>query len=91
MYASDEPVKVPRLKITEEARRVQSRRLKALRARRDPRRHAAALDRVRKVAETERGNTMPAVLEALRAKATLGEVVRAFQDVFGRYRERSTY
>ncbi len=91
VYASDEPVKVPRLKITEEARRVQSRRLKALRARRDPRRHAAALDRVRKVAETERGNTMPAVLDALRAKATLGEIVRAFQDVFGRYRERSTY
>ncbi len=90
-YASPEPIKVPRLKISEEARRLQSRRLKALRARRDARRHAAALDRLRRVAEREGENTMPAVLDALRAKATLGEIVRAFQDVFGRYRERSTY
>jgi methylmalonyl-CoA mutase, N-terminal domain len=90
-YALAAPIRVPRLKISEEARRVQSRRLKALRSRRDPRRHANALDRLRRVAGTEAENTMPAVLEALRARATLGEVVRAFQDVFGRYRERSTY
>jgi methylmalonyl-CoA mutase, N-terminal domain len=90
-YTVDVPVKVPRLRISEAARRLQARRLKELRGRRDARRHAAALDRLRKVAETDSGNTMPAVLDALRAKATLGEVVRAFQDVFGSYRERSTY
>jgi len=84
-------IRVPRLKISEAARRLQSRRLRALRDRRDPRRHAAAIDRLKKVAETEDGNTMPPVLDALRAKATLGEIVRAFQDVFGAYRERSTY
>jgi methylmalonyl-CoA mutase N-terminal domain/subunit len=90
-YALDTPVRVPRLKISEEARRSQSRRLKELRSRRNSRRHAAALDRLRRVAETERDNTMPAVLDALRARATLGEIVRAFQDVYGSYRERSTY
>jgi methylmalonyl-CoA mutase, N-terminal domain len=90
-HAVDEAIRVPRLKISEEARRLQSRRLKALRSRRDPRRHAAALDRLRKVAATEDGNTMPPVLDALRAKATLGEIVRAFQDVYGPYRERSMY
>ena len=90
-YTIDAPVRVPRLKISEQARKAQARRLKALRARRDSRRHAAALDRLRKVAETPDGNTMPPVLAALRAQATLGEVVHAFQDVFGRYRERSTY
>ncbi len=90
-YVTDTPVKVPRLKISEAARRSQSRRLKALRARRDPRHHAAALDRLRAVAATESGNTMPGVLDALRARATLGEIVRAFQDVFGSYRERSMY
>jgi len=90
-YTVDEPVRVPRLKISEEARRAQSRRLRALRTRRDARRHQAALDRLRRVAETESGNTMPAVLEALKARATLGEIVRAFQDVYGPYRERSTY
>ena len=90
-YTVDAAVKVPRLKISEEARRRQSARLRALRARRHRGRYEAALDRLRKVAATEDGNTMPAVLDALRADATLGEIVRAFQDVFGSYRERSTY
>ena len=90
-FSVDTPIKVPRLKITEEARRAQARRLKTLRDRRDRARHSAALDRLRKVAATEEKNTMPAVLEALQADATLGEIVHAFQDVFGTYRERSMY
>jgi methylmalonyl-CoA mutase, N-terminal domain len=90
-YTTDAPVKVPRLRISEEARRLQSRRLRALRSRRDPRRHAAALDRLRAVAATESENTMPEVLAALKTHATLGEIVHAFQDVYGSYRERSMY
>jgi methylmalonyl-CoA mutase, N-terminal domain len=90
-YTVAAPIRVPRLKISEEARRLQSRRLAALRARRSRPKWEAALDRLRKVADTERGNTMPAVLDALRARATLGEIVRAFQDVYGSFRERSTY
>ncbi len=90
-YAVDERVKVPRLKISEAARRAQSQRLRTLRAHRNAARHARALDRLRRVAATADGNTMPPVLEALRARATLGEIVRAFQDVYGPYRERSTY
>ena len=90
-YTVDTPIKVPRLKISEEARRAQARRLRTLRARRDPARHTAALDRLKKVAATEEKNTMPAVLEALQADATLGEIVHAFQEVFGSYRERSMY
>jgi methylmalonyl-CoA mutase, N-terminal domain len=90
-YAVDAPIKVPRLKISEEARRLQSRRLAQLRARRDPKRHARALDAVRRAAERPETNTMPAVLDALKARATLGEIVHAFQDVFGKYRERSMY
>jgi methylmalonyl-CoA mutase, N-terminal domain len=90
-YTTDAAIKVPRLKISEQARRLQSGRLKALRSRRNRSKHEAALDRLRKVAETEDQNTMPAVLDALRADATLGEIVHAFQDVYGSYRERSTY
>jgi methylmalonyl-CoA mutase N-terminal domain/subunit len=90
-YTVDAPIKVPRLRISEAARRAQSRRLRALRARRSASRWSAALDRLRAVAQTDDGNTMPAVLDALRARATLGEIVRAFQDVYGSYRERSTY
>ncbi len=90
-YTVDQPVRVPRLKISEKARRLQSRRLRSLRDRRDPRRHAASLDRLKRVAESERTNTMPPVLDALKARATLGEIVRALQEVYGSYRERSTY
>ncbi|MFZ0891791.1 MAG: methylmalonyl-CoA mutase family protein [Thermoplasmata archaeon] len=90
-YTVDEPIRVPRLKISEQARSAQSRRLKALRSRRDARRHATALERLKKVAETEDENTMPAILDALRARATLGELVHAFQEVYGAYRERSMY
>ena len=90
-YTVDEPVRVPRLKISEAARRAQSRRLRALRSRRDRAAHAAALDRLRRVAASDSGNTMPPILDALKAGATLGEIVRAFQDVYGPYRERSRY
>jgi len=91
VHSAEGPIRVPRLKIGEEARQMQSRRLRALRARRNARRHAAALDRLAAVAGTEDQNTMPAVLEALRAQATLGEIVRTFQSVYGPYRERSMY
>ncbi len=90
-YAVDAPIRVPRLRISEEARRRQSARLRALRAHRSRPRFEAALDRLRTVAATEDQNTMPAVLDALRSDATLGEIVHAFQDVYGRYRERSMY
>ncbi len=90
-YAAQEPVEVPRLRISEQARIAQSKRLRQLRARRNASKHAAALDALRRVAEKPEANTMAAVLEALRARATLGEVVSAFQDVFGAYRERSMF
>ena len=38
---------------------------------------------------TSHGNTMPAILDAWRAYATLGEICDALRDVFGTYQERS--
>ena len=90
-YTIDELVEVPRLRISEQARVAQSKRLRQLRARRSAAKHTAALDALRRVAEKPETNTMPAVLDALRARATLGEIVHAFQDVFGPYRERSMF
>jgi len=90
-YTVDTPIRVPRLRISEQARVAQGRRLRTLRENRNAAKHARALDRLRAVARTESDNTMPAVLQALQAKATLGEIVRAFQDVFGSYRERSMF
>ncbi|MCI4347146.1 MAG: methylmalonyl-CoA mutase family protein, partial [Thermoplasmata archaeon] len=90
-YAVNEPVEVPRLRISEQARIAQSKRLRHLRSRRNGPKHLTTLDALRRVAEKPDANTMPAVLAALRARATLGEIVHAFQDVFGAYRERSLF
>ncbi len=85
------PPKVPPLRIAEKARNDQIRRLRAVRRARDPARWSSALAELKRVAATESGNTMPPILDALRAGATLGEIVDAMGEVFGDYRERSMY
>jgi methylmalonyl-CoA mutase N-terminal domain/subunit len=44
----------------------------------------AALDQLR-LAATQRRNLMPALIEAARARATVGEIMGVLADVFGRY------
>jgi methylmalonyl-CoA mutase, N-terminal domain len=63
----------------------QKTRLRALRARRDAGRVTAALARVE---ATARGtdNLIPAILDAVRAYATLGEISDAMRGVFGEHR-----
>jgi methylmalonyl-CoA mutase N-terminal domain/subunit len=74
------------LQIDETAQSRQCEKLAALRARRDRDRVARALDRLR-AAASGRENTMPYILEAVRAYATVGEICDAFREVFGTYEE----
>ncbi len=72
--------------VDERAAAHQCRKLASLRARRSSSRVTAALDGLRRAAEgTE--NTMPCLLEAVRAYATLGEICDALREVFGTYTE----
>lgn len=64
-------------------------RLRATRERRDDRAVAEALARLRDVARGD-DNTMPAIVEAVRVYATVGEISRALADVFGRHSPVST-
>ncbi len=66
----------------------QIRRLEALRRRRDSALVEGALDKLRCIAASTL-NTMPCILEAVRAYATLGEICNALRDVFGSYQETS--
>jgi methylmalonyl-CoA mutase N-terminal domain/subunit len=59
-------------------------RLRRVRAQRDERAVATALDRLEAVARSS-DNTMPATIEAVRAYATVGEISRALARVFGRH------
>ncbi len=60
-------------------------RLEALRRARDPARVAAALDALRDGARRTDANLLLLSIEAARARATLGEISAALEDVFGRH------
>jgi methylmalonyl-CoA mutase N-terminal domain/subunit len=82
--SDDQPIEL--LQIDETSARHQSAKLAALRKRRDNAQVCRALDELRRAAEgTE--NTMPFLLDAVKAYATLGEICDALRGVFGAYQE----
>jgi methylmalonyl-CoA mutase N-terminal domain/subunit len=82
--SDDQPIAL--LQIDETSARHQSAKLAALRKRRDNGRVRGTLDALQRAAEgTE--NTMPYLLDAVRAYATLGEICDALRSVFGTYQE----
>ena len=76
------------LEIGIEAEKSQIERLKRLKQERDNQKVNKVLDRVRNVARSDE-NVMPALIEAVKAYATVGEISDALRDVFGEYREPS--
>ena len=64
----------------------QTDRLKQLRESRDSGAVGQSLDRLR-IASQGTENTMPYILDAVRAYATLGEIIDVMRDVFGTYEE----
>jgi methylmalonyl-CoA mutase N-terminal domain/subunit len=94
-YAMDEPA--PRtLYIDESVRDAQAAKLKKLRAGRsgeavrrslDALRHAAATQPEAGAADGSTANTMPYILDCVRAYATLGEICAALRDVYGDWEE----
>jgi methylmalonyl-CoA mutase len=64
----------------------QIEKLRQLKAERDPKAVAGALDALTKSAETGEGNLLGLSVEAARAKATVGEISLALEKVFGRHR-----
>jgi methylmalonyl-CoA mutase len=67
-------------------RDAQIRRLESIRASRDSARVEAALARLTQLAESGEGNVLEAAVEAARARATVGEISKALEDVWGRHR-----
>jgi methylmalonyl-CoA mutase N-terminal domain/subunit len=57
-------------------------RIAALRARRESRRHAQAMRALQETCASDR-NIIPAMLEAVAAEATLGEIGAVYREVFG--------
>jgi methylmalonyl-CoA mutase N-terminal domain/subunit len=80
----DPPIEI--LYIDESASERQLEKVEQMKKGRDGARVARALDALR-AAAGNRTNTMPPILEAVRAYATLGEMCDALRDVWGEYEE----
>jgi len=85
-HAEGDVLKTPTLKIGPDVEQTQLARLRATREGRDRARHARALERLSHVART-RENLMPAILDAARGYASVGEICDALRGVFGVYQE----
>ena len=85
-YAADEGLPTEVLRIDPQAEREQVERLRAVRERRNPERATAAVSALAAAAGEDR-NLMPAILDAVRAEVTLGEISDALREVYGEYRE----
>jgi len=86
VYQDDQPITIPILEMDPQGYRRQSERLKRIRQERDQGRVGQTLDRLR-IACQGAENTMPFILDAVRAYATLGEIVAVMRAVFGVYEE----
>ncbi len=85
-FQDDTPVTIPILQMDPQGYRRQIARLEQVRKERDAGRVGQALDRLR-IACQGTENTMPFILEAVHAYATLGEIIEVMKDEFGIYEE----
>lgn len=85
-FTSEEEVAVDILEIDNDAvREKQMEALRGIRERRDDDAVDAALAAITTAATTETGNLLSLVIDAMRVRATVGEVSQILTDVFGRY------
>jgi methylmalonyl-CoA mutase N-terminal domain/subunit len=86
----DEKLTIDLLKIDESTATDQAARLTALRARRDAAKCEKALAAVHRACQ-DGSNLMPVLVEAVKADATLGEIVDEMRTVFGTYKEAAEF
>lgn len=86
-YTSDEKPDIPILKMDPEGERRHVARLKAWRAERDADRWGEAMRRLEEASLSAKTNTMPFIIDAVNAGATVGEVCNLWRTVYGEYTE----
>ena len=85
-YTMDEDTRPDLLHVSEEVQERQLTRLEEVKAERDEVAVEEALDAVREATENEE-NVMPALVDAVKAYATMGEIMQVFETQYGQYRE----
>jgi methylmalonyl-CoA mutase N-terminal domain/subunit len=86
-----QPVPVPIHKVDAAVEARQVARLQEIRRRRDGAKVQALLDRLEAEAKDPGANLMPITIEAVKARATLGEIVARLRSVFGAYVEKPVF
>jgi len=85
-YADKKPFEIPILRMDSEGYSRQMKRLSEVRKTRDNGRVGETLNKLR-IACQGTENTMPYILDCVRAYATLGEIIGVMTAVFGKYEE----
>ncbi len=85
-FVAEDPRAIPTLRIDADIERSQITRLNALRAKRDSARAKSVLAELQRRAATSE-NLLPAILAAVEAYATVGEISDSLRRVFGEYQE----
>ena len=83
-FQETEEKPIETLVIDESVEQEQIAHLRQIKAKRDGERARQMLDEIRRVAATKE-NLMPALVDAARGRCTVGEIMNALADVFGRY------
>jgi methylmalonyl-CoA mutase N-terminal domain/subunit len=86
-YTMEEPPPSNLLKVDMSVGEVEAAKLKKMRAGRDANKWKAALDHLREVSQSDQ-NVMPAVIEAVKARATVGEICDVWRSIYGEYRPK---
>jgi len=87
-FTTDDEPSPELLEVGAEVEKRQIARLGRLKQERDSQKVGRVLERVRDAARSD-GDIMPALIDAVKAYATVGEISDALRDVFGEYRETS--
>ena len=85
-FVAEEEREIPTLRIDPQIERDQVARVQALRAKRDASRVKAAISELQHRASSGQ-NLLPAILAAVEAYATVGEIADALRHIFGEYQE----
>jgi methylmalonyl-CoA mutase cobalamin-binding domain/chain len=85
----DQKVEVHKIDPASERRQID--RLRQIKCDRDQALVAKTLDSLLKTAKDPRANLMPATIDAVRAHASMGEIVKSLEPLFGRYSEMPVF
>ncbi len=89
-YTMEEPPPTNLLKVDMKVGETEAKKLREMRTKRDKTKWEKAMEYLRKVSPTNE-NVMPAVIEAVKANATIGEICNVWREIYGEYKPKQFF